>query len=159
MDIEIDKLREVLKAMEEFQVSELSFGHEENQVYLKRSIEKEYVQSVPQHEMPMQLTHQAELINALSQSNSSETDSNTPEEEDVRVVTSPVVGVFYSSPGPEQSSYVEVGSEVAEGDVLCIIEAMKLMNEVNTPYDGIVEEILVSSGQKVEFGQPLFKIR
>jgi acetyl-CoA carboxylase biotin carboxyl carrier protein len=74
------------------------------------------------------------------------------------VVTSPVVGVFYDTPAPDQSPYVEVGSVVKKGDVLCIIEAMKLMNEVTSPVSGTVAEILVQQASRVEFGQELFVI-
>ncbi len=73
-------------------------------------------------------------------------------------VTSPVVGVFYDTPAPDQSPYVEVGSIVKKGDVLCIIEAMKLMNEVTSPVSGTVTEILVQKASRVEFGQELFII-
>ncbi|MBN1775894.1 MAG: acetyl-CoA carboxylase biotin carboxyl carrier protein [Clostridiales bacterium] len=74
------------------------------------------------------------------------------------VVTSPVVGVFYDTPAPDQDPYVEVGSVVKKGDVLCIIEAMKLMNEVTSPISGTVCEILVQKASRVEFGQELFVI-
>ncbi|MBN1775382.1 MAG: acetyl-CoA carboxylase biotin carboxyl carrier protein [Clostridiales bacterium] len=74
------------------------------------------------------------------------------------VVTSPVVGVFYDTPAPDQAPYVEVGSIVKKGDVLCIIEAMKLMNEVTSPVSGTVTEILVQKASRVEFGQELFII-
>ncbi len=74
------------------------------------------------------------------------------------VVTSPVVGVFYDTPAPDQPPYVEVGSVVKKGDVLCIIEAMKLMNEVTSPVAGTVTEILTRKASRVEFGQELFVI-
>jgi len=74
------------------------------------------------------------------------------------VVTSPVVGVFYDSPAPDQEPYVTLGSYVKKGDVLCIIEAMKLMNEVNSPVSGQVKEILVKKASRVEYGHKLFVI-
>jgi acetyl-CoA carboxylase biotin carboxyl carrier protein len=74
------------------------------------------------------------------------------------VVTAPVVGTFYRSPSPEASPYVEAGSAVKKGQVLCLIEAMKLMNEIEAECDGKILEILVENGQSVEFGQPLFYI-
>ncbi|MBI3313318.1 MAG: acetyl-CoA carboxylase biotin carboxyl carrier protein [Candidatus Omnitrophica bacterium] len=75
------------------------------------------------------------------------------------VIKSPMVGTFYSSPAPDQPSYVAVGTKVKEGDVLCIIEAMKLMNEIKAEISGTVSEILVKNGQPVEFDQPLFRIQ
>ncbi|WP_295995444.1 acetyl-CoA carboxylase biotin carboxyl carrier protein [Rugamonas sp.] len=74
------------------------------------------------------------------------------------VVKSPMVGTFYRSSSPGSAAFVEVGSSVKEGDTLCIIEAMKLLNEIDTDKAGIVTQILVENGQPVEFGQPLFVI-
>lgn len=81
------------------------------------------------------------------------------EEKNIHIVKSPIVGTFYRAPAPGAKPFVEVGSRVKKGDVLCIIEAMKIMNEVKSDVDGFVEEILVENGQPVEYGQPLFKIR
>lgn len=74
------------------------------------------------------------------------------------LVKSPMVGSFYRSSAPGAPSFVEVGSVVKEGDTLCIIEAMKLLNEIDADVSGVVKEILVENGQPVEFGQPLFVI-
>lgn len=71
---------------------------------------------------------------------------------------SPMVGVFYAAPGPDQAPFVEVGKRVKKGDVLCIIEAMKLMNEITAEQDGEIVDICVSDGDVVEYGQTLFKI-
>ena len=76
-----------------------------------------------------------------------------------KVVVSPLVGIFYSAPSPEAHSFVEVGDRVKKGQVLGIIEAMKLMNEIESEYDGVVEAILVNNEDVVEYGQPLFRIR
>ena len=74
------------------------------------------------------------------------------------IVKSPMVGTFYRSSAPGSAAFVEVGSSVKEGDTLCIIEAMKLLNEIDSDKAGIVTQILVENGQPVEFGQPLFVI-
>jgi acetyl-CoA carboxylase biotin carboxyl carrier protein len=74
------------------------------------------------------------------------------------VITSPFVGTFYRSPAPDQPVYAEVGTAVKKGQVLCIIEAMKLMNEIESEVAGKVAEVLAQNGQPVEFGQPLFRI-
>lgn len=74
------------------------------------------------------------------------------------LVLSPTVGVFYSAPSPESQPYVEVGAKVKKGDTLCIIEAMKLMNEIPSEVDGTVVEVCVGNGQVVEYNQPLFRI-
>ena len=74
------------------------------------------------------------------------------------VVKSPMVGTFYRSPSPGAASFVELGQPVKPGDTLCIIEAMKLLNEIEAEVGGVVKEILVENGQPVEYGQPLFVI-
>lgn len=74
------------------------------------------------------------------------------------VVTSPFVGTFYRSPGPDAAAYVEVGSRVEKGQILCIVEAMKLMNEIEADQAGIISAILVDNAKPVEYGQPLFKL-
>ncbi|MEX0746819.1 MAG: acetyl-CoA carboxylase biotin carboxyl carrier protein, partial [Rhodothermales bacterium] len=74
------------------------------------------------------------------------------------VVKAPIVGTFYRLPAPDEESFVNVGDEVAAGDVLCIIEAMKLMNEIESDVNGIVRKILVENAQAVEYDQPLFVI-
>ncbi len=73
-------------------------------------------------------------------------------------ITSPIVGTFYSSPAPEKPAYVKVGDSVNAGDVVCIIESMKLMNEINSEFSGKVAEIYVNNGEPVEFGQKLMRI-
>ena len=78
--------------------------------------------------------------------------------DNIKVITSPMVGTFYRSPSPEAPSFVEVGSVVKAAQTLCIIEAMKLMNEVESEFGGKIVSILVENGQPVEYGEPLFHI-
>lgn len=95
--------------------------------------------------------------------------ANTPAAEDaaatsslndaLHIITSPMVGTFYRAPAPDSPSYVELGSKVNEKSVVCIIEAMKLMNEIESEISGEVVEILAENGQLVEYSQPLFRIR
>lgn len=81
------------------------------------------------------------------------------DDKNINVITSPMVGTFYSSASPESAAFVEVGNAVSKGKVICIIEAMKLMNEIESEYSGIVVERLVNDGDMVEYGQPLFKVK
>ena len=80
-------------------------------------------------------------------------------EENCKVVKSPMVGTFYSKPSPDAKAYVEVGSKVKKGDILCIVEAMKLMNEIESEFDGEVIEVCVKDGDVVDYGKPLFKLK
>ncbi len=89
----------------------------------------------------------------------SQTIQENPKTEEGNIVKSPMVGTFYLRPDPNSAPYVEVGKTVKKGDVLCIIEAMKLMNEIESEFDGTIVEVLVKDGEMVEYGKPLFKIK
>ena len=84
---------------------------------------------------------------------------NDKQNQSGNVIKSPMVGTFYSKPSPEDEPYVEVGKRIQKGDVLCIIEAMKLMNEIESEFDGEIVEVLVKDGEMVEYGKPLFIIK
>ncbi|MEO6950366.1 MAG: acetyl-CoA carboxylase biotin carboxyl carrier protein [Polyangia bacterium] len=77
----------------------------------------------------------------------------------ISYITSPFVGTFYRAPNPEAAPFVDEGTKIKKGQVLCIVEAMKLMNEIESEVEGVITQILVESGQPVEYGEPLFKIR
>jgi len=81
-----------------------------------------------------------------------------PEPAPGKVISSPIVGTFYSSPAPDKPAYVAVGSSVSKGQVVCIVEAMKLMNEIESEFSGTVVAFLAEDGEPVEFGQPLMRI-
>jgi acetyl-CoA carboxylase biotin carboxyl carrier protein len=81
------------------------------------------------------------------------------EEEGISLVKSPMVGTFYRSPSPDSPAFVDVGDKISEDSVVCIIEAMKVMNEIQAETKGTITEILVENGDSIEFGQPLFKVK
>ena len=85
--------------------------------------------------------------------------SQMEEAEDESYITSPIVGTFYSAPAPDAPAFVRVGDTVKAGQTVCILEAMKLMNEIESEFDCEIEAVLVSNEQKVEYGQPLFKVK
>lgn len=80
-------------------------------------------------------------------------------DENINIIKSPMVGTFYSKPSPTSEPYVEIGKEVREGDTVCIIEAMKLMNEIESEFTGKIVEVYVKDGEPVEYGAPLFGIK
>ena len=84
--------------------------------------------------------------------------TETKQDEEYKIIKSPMVGTFYLKPSPNAEPYVKVGQNVKKGDVLCIIEAMKLMNEIESEFDGKIIEICVKDGEAVEYGKPLFVI-
>lgn len=85
-------------------------------------------------------------------------EDETPLEEKGKLVEAPMVGVVYLQPTPDEEAYVKVGDRVEQGDTICIVEAMKLMNEIQAPYSGVVTEILVENEEVVEYNQPLIRI-
>jgi acetyl-CoA carboxylase biotin carboxyl carrier protein len=85
--------------------------------------------------------------------------AGAPVEDGLHAVNSPIVGTFYSAPSPEAANFVEVGAQVQKGQVLCIVEAMKVMNEIESEIDAEVIDVLVANGQPVEYGEILFQLR
>ena len=88
-----------------------------------------------------------------------ESGADTEEEDDTAYITSPIVGTFYAAPAPDAAPFVKVGDHVKDGQTVCILEAMKLMNEIQSDFDCEIEAVLVSNEQKVEYGQPLFRVK
>ena len=80
-------------------------------------------------------------------------------DENLIYITSPIIGTFYRAPSPDSDPYVEVGSKVKKGDVLCIVEAMKIMNEIESEYDGVIVKIFPKNAEAVEYGQKLFALK
>ena len=112
----------------------------------------------------MKKNENVEISTKVMKSSSQDVKKEEPEleqssnENTGKIVKSPMVGTFYIKPNPSANPYVEVGKKVKKGDVLCIIEAMKLMNEIESEFDGEVAEIFIKDGEAVEYGKPLFKI-
>lgn len=94
-----------------------------------------------------------------TQAEKSEKDNDNEESDQDLYITSPIVGTFYSASGPDVPAYVSVGDTVKKGETVCIVEAMKLMNEIQCNYDCVIDAVLVSNEQKVEYGQPLFRVK
>ena len=150
IDLEtIEKLADIINKKE---LSELTIASGENTITLKGK------KAVP---MPMPVVAAAAPAQtAVSvESALSASEASMAEEVSGKIVKSPIVGTFYSAPSPDKPPFVKTGDEVKKGDVIMIIESMKLMNEIQSEYDGVVEQILVSDGQAVEFDQPIMVIR
>ena len=96
---------------------------------------------------------------SISNNNENTTVNETVKEENFKIVKSPMVGTFYASPSPKDAPYVKKGDKVRKGDVLCVVEAMKLMNEIESEFDGEIVEVCVNNEEMVDFGAPLFKIK
>lgn len=145
------EIENLLKLIDTVSRSELTgFRYEENGVKLNLSKKKEKIQTVQSVFEPIM----AEKKVAVSESDKVEETTDIEGE----IISSPLVGTYYEAPAEGADPFVKVGDIVKKGQTLAIIEAMKLMNEIESECDGVIKEIMVSNGQPVEFGQPLFKI-
>jgi len=132
-------------------------------------IEGDFRIRIERDKFPMVSAHQAmpnmaypTMVQSTPQTTASggvpETQENQVKEPSGQLVTSPFVGTFYRAPSPDADFYCEAGQRIEAGQVLCIVEAMKLMNEIESDFSGVIREICVEDGQPVEFGQKLFRI-
>ena len=110
---------------------------------------------------PIQIPENIQYVTVPEKSTVTDNKNETKKEENIeyKIVKSPMVGTFYSKSSPNAKPYVEVGSKVKKGDILCIVEAMKLMNEIESEFDGEIAEICVGDGEMVDYGKPLFKLK
>ena len=142
--MELRTIRELVKIMENSSLTELSFKGAEMELSLSRKTE------APQGAAAFVPAAQEPAVKA---------ESPAAKEDEVVLITSPIVGTFYSAAGPDIPAFVKVGDHVKKGQTICILEAMKVMNNIDVDYDCEIEAILVSNEQKVEYGQPLFRVR
>jgi len=149
MQISLEQLKSLLETLEKGDVSE--FEYEDEQLKLRLSLGKKAAQVV--HAAPMVAAAPTAAATAAALKASDDADAS------VVFITSPFVGTFYRAPGPDTANFCEVGSSVKQGQALCIIEAMKLMNEIESEANGTILDILVENGKSVEFGQKLFKLK
>jgi acetyl-CoA carboxylase biotin carboxyl carrier protein len=144
MQIALEKLEALLKTLDERKVAE--FEYEDETIRLRIALGRPpVIQSVVPVAAPVAATPASEALPSV--------------DADSAFVTSPFVGTFYRAPSPDAENFAEVGKVMKKGQPLCIIEAMKLMNEIETDFPCTVLEILVENGQSVEFGQKLFRVK
>jgi acetyl-CoA carboxylase biotin carboxyl carrier protein len=152
--MDLRKLKTLIDLVAESDIAELEVTEGESKVRIVKS------SSAPQSQVVMMQPHsmQHNLSAPAAPVAASAPVVAAPVEPEGHVVKSPMVGTFYRSSAPGNPPFVEVGATVKEGDTLCIIEAMKLLNEIDADASGVIKQILVENGQPVEFGQPLFVI-
>ena len=142
------EIQELIDLLKRNNLAELEFEREGFRIFLKREAGLGPVPAASRESVPAGLEIPAERL----------TESVPGETSGMVTVTSPIVGTFYRSPSPDADPYVEEGDLVKKGQVLCVVEAMKLMNEIESEVDGRIVKILAESTKPVEFGQPLFLI-
>lgn len=145
--MELDEIKQLIELLKETDVTELQIEREGTKLKIRR---EKFLASFEAFHPSRQQATAAEQAQVLRE--------ETPEEKKLVTITSPIVGIFHRAPSPESSPFVEVGSPVKKGQVLCIVEAMKLMNEIESDTDGVISKILIENNQPVEYGEPLFLI-
>ena len=152
------ELRELIEFLKEQDIAEFELERGDVKVRIKRGVQ--FAPAVPVT-IAAPLTTAAPLNSPAQSSTEAPTAQKppAPADEGLHVVKSPIVGTFYESPSPGSPPFVKPGDKVEAGQVLCIIEAMKLMNEIEADVGGEIVKRLVNNGQPVEYGQPLFSIR
>ena len=144
--MDLRKLKTLIDLVSESNVSELEITEAEGKVRIVKgggAVAQQYIPAAPMQMQPVAPAQVAPAAVAEAEGHS---------------VKSPMVGTFYRASSPGAKAFVEVGSEVKEGETLCIVEAMKILNEIESDKSGVVKRILAENGQAVEFGQPLFGI-
>lgn len=139
--MEIDELKELISLLKDTDIAELQIEKDGTKIRIRRHAILSPLEVQQKHIKPVEVTKETE-----------------EEVQRLVTITSPIVGTFYRSPSPDAPPFVDVGTKIKKGQVLCIIEAMKLMNEIESEVDGVVVRILVENGQPVEYGEPLFLI-
>ena len=147
--MEYQELKKIIKDMENFKLDSVKIEFPDGtKISMKKNLSNNSCatkETIPQV--------------SISNNNENTTVNETVKEENFKIVKSPMVGTFYASPSPKDAPYVKKRDKVRKGDVLCVVEAMKLMNEIESEFDGEIVEVCVNNEEMVDFGAPLFKIK
>ena len=157
----IEEIKELINTLDASSLTNLEIkGENGEKLVLNKKIKQEItVAPALQSVIPQAAAAAPQVVSAAEPAPAAAPAETKTADDNCRVITSPMVGVFYTSPSPEADAYVSVGQSVQSGDVVCIIEAMKLMNEIPATESGTIVEVCVSNGDIVEYGQPLFKLK
>jgi acetyl-CoA carboxylase biotin carboxyl carrier protein len=165
--LKIQEIREIIKLVDGSSIDEFTYESEGVKVKLKKNggaVQAPATQSAPaapkaEASAPAPAANPAPAAKAEELISEETPELAAENNGDFHKILSPMVGTFYKSPSPEDEAYVQVGSKVSADQVVCIVEAMKLFNEIEAEVDGEITEILVQDGQLVEYGQPLFLVK
>jgi acetyl-CoA carboxylase biotin carboxyl carrier protein len=165
--LKVQEIRELIKLVDQSSIDEFVYENEGSKIKMK----KYGAQLVTAVQPPMQTAveaipaiHEAPVVQAQPVAPSVAVETTQPvvnnqTDTDLHKITSPMVGTFYASPTPDTDAYVKAGSKVSKDSIVCIVEAMKLFNEIEAEVNGEIVEVLVKNGQLVEYGQPLFLVK
>ncbi|MDX8376422.1 MAG: acetyl-CoA carboxylase biotin carboxyl carrier protein [Mariprofundales bacterium] len=164
--MDVSDIRKLVRLVEQSDIQELKIKDGKFSIYIARNIKTAVTEVSPMSIMqPIMPQEQLANIAPVAHNDNKEASVDNAENvennavDEAHIVKSQMVGTFYSSSSPEVEPFVSKGSSIQQGDSLCIIEAMKMMNEIPAEYSGVVEKIMVENASPVEYGQPLFVIR
>lgn len=158
--MELKDLFELVDKFEDSTLTELRIKTEDSSVVLKRGCEPQVVAPAAPQQPPTQASRVQDSTSAqASPAGGHEVESGVAGTEDLEYITAPIVATFYRSPAPDAPPFVEDGTRVKTGDVLCVLEAMKVMNELEAEFDLEIVRILVQNGEMVEYGTPIFEVK
>ncbi|OIJ16033.1 acetyl-CoA carboxylase, biotin carboxyl carrier protein [Anaerobacillus arseniciselenatis] len=162
--LKIQDIRELIKAIDQSSIEEFKYEQEGTKVTLRKErkvteqvqaqplvVQQPAVAQAPEQAAPVQQAHPEQQVKQEA--------PVVAKDENLHKITAPMVGTFYAAPSPDSPNYVKVGDKVKNDSVVCIVEAMKLMNELEAEISGEIVEILVENGQLVEYGQELFLVK
>ena len=155
--MDIRKVKKLIEMLEESQLNEIEIKEGEESVKLVKATTVPVQEQIVTSNIAATAS-QPTAMNEVTSVKSDTEESTEPETISGKTIDSPMVGTFYAAPNPGAKDFVSVGDKISEGDVLCIIEAMKMMNEVKADSSGIIKQVLIENAEPVEFGQPLFVI-
>jgi acetyl-CoA carboxylase biotin carboxyl carrier protein len=150
--LDLKELQSLIKVLKDNEITEFEWSQGEEHIRLHCK-DSHAVNSLAPQQAPS-VSHQQSSLSQEGQIK-----AEAPKSDSRREIQSPFVGTFYRAPAPGADPYVKVGQKIRKGDVLCIVEAMKLMNEIEAEEDGVIAEVHADNGQPVEFGQPLFSFK
>lgn len=164
--LKIQEIREIIKLVDQSSIDEFVFEHEGSKIQMKKNTMTNVQAMRPLTQtieaVPVAVESKQTIASAVQvQEPVSELkeEVSTVNQANLHKITSPMVGTFYASSSPDAEAYVKPGSKVSKDSIVCIVEAMKLFNEIEAEVDGEIVEILVKNGQLVEYGQPLFLVK
>ena len=153
------EIKELIEFLIEKDITEFELERGDVKMRIRRGKEIQMVAAAPPVPVAVAAPQPAQAAPQAAAAPVPGTPAAASEEEGLHIVKSPIVGTFYEAPSPGAPPFIKVGDHVSAGQVLCIVEAMKLMNEIESDVAGEVAKVLVSNGQPVEYGQPLFAVR
>lgn len=156
----IQEVRELIKLIDSSNIDEFEYKKDGTTIKMKKRGNEVVTVQAPVTKQVVQPAASVEVETAVAQVEAPKQEEKTAvQNENLHKITSPMVGTFYSSSSPDTPQYVSVGDRVSKDSIVCIVEAMKLFNEIDADVEGEIVEILVNNGQLVEYGQPLFLVK